>query len=77
MPTSTDNELQARLLKEIYELDHRKRKLEDAIRNLEAVHNSLQETAALRDIEAYKNRPLRHERRYNSRVTSRSSRGPV
>ena len=59
MPLSTDKELQARLLKEIYELSARKQKLEDDIRNLDAVNKSVQETAALRDIEAYKNqRPL-------------------
>ena len=55
----TDKELQARLLAEIYELSARKKKLEDDIRNLEAVNKSLQETAALREIETYKRqRPL-------------------
>lgn len=55
----TDKELQARLLEEIYELSARKKKLEDDIRNLEAVNKSLQETAALREIETYKRqRPL-------------------
>jgi hypothetical protein len=59
MPASTDKELQARLLKEIYELSARKQKLEDDIRNLDAVNKSVQERAALRDIEAYKSqRPL-------------------
>jgi len=59
MPMSVDKELQARLLKEIYELNARRRKLEDAIRSLDAVNKSLQETAALRDIEAHKSqRPL-------------------
>ncbi len=59
MPMSADKELQARLLKEIYELNARRRKLEDAIRSLDAVNKSLQETAALRDIEAHKRqRPL-------------------
>ena len=51
---SADRELQARLLKEISELYARKQKLEDDIRNLDAATNSLQKTAALRDIEAYK-----------------------
>ena len=55
MPVSTDEELQARLLKAIYELSAKKQKLEDDIRKLEAVNKSLQETAALREIEAYKN----------------------
>jgi len=59
MPKSADRELQAGLLKEIYELNARKRKLEDDIRSLDAANNSIQETAALRDIEAYKSqRPL-------------------
>ena len=49
---SADTELQARLLKETSELYARKQKVEDDIRNLEAVTNSLQKTAALRDIEA-------------------------
>ena len=56
MPLSTDRELQARLLKETSELYARKQKLEDDIRNLDAVNNSLQNTAAIRDIEAYKSR---------------------
>jgi cell division protein FtsL len=56
MPLSTDRELQARLLKETSELYARKQKLEDDIRNLDAVNNSLQDTAAIRDIEAYKSR---------------------
>ena len=54
MLQSADRELQARLLKEISELYARKQKLEDDIRNLDAATNSLQKTAALRDIEAYK-----------------------
>ena len=59
MPMSVDKALQARLLKEMYELNARRRKLEDAIRSLDAVNKSLQETAALRDIEAHKSqRPL-------------------
>ena len=59
MPMSVDKELQARLLKEIYELNARRRKLEDAIRTLDVVNNSLQEAAALRDIDAHKSqRPL-------------------
>ncbi|PYJ16393.1 MAG: hypothetical protein DME96_09875 [Verrucomicrobia bacterium] len=59
MPMSADKGPQARLLKEIYELNARRRKLEDAIRSLDAVNKSLQETAALRDIEAHKSqRPL-------------------
>jgi hypothetical protein len=60
MLQSADKELQARLLKESSELYARKQKLEEAIRSLEAVTKSLQEKAALRDIEAHKGqRPLR------------------
>lgn len=55
MPVSTDEELQARLLKAIYELSARKQKLEDDIRKLDAVNKSLQEMAAVREIETYKN----------------------
>ena len=56
---SADKGLQDRLLKEIYELNARRWKLEDAIRSLDAVNNSLQEAAALRDIDAQKSqRPL-------------------
>jgi hypothetical protein len=47
MPVSTDEELQARLLKAIYELSARKQKLEDDIRKLDAVNKSLQEMAAV------------------------------
>ena len=54
MLQSADRELQARLLKEISELYARKQKLEDSIRSVDAVTLSLHQTAALRDIEAYK-----------------------
>jgi hypothetical protein len=59
MPVSTDQELQAGILKESHELSARKRKLEDDIRHVDAVNKSIQEAAAVRDIEAYKSqRPL-------------------
>ena len=54
MPESPDKELQARILKESQELSARKQKLEDDIRDLDAVNKSLQEAAAVRDIKAYK-----------------------
>jgi hypothetical protein len=54
MPISTDTELQARLLRETSDLYARKQKLENDIRNLDAVNNSIQDTAAIRDIEAHK-----------------------
>ena len=60
MLQSADKELQARLLKEISELYARKQKVEDAIKSLEAATKSLQQTAAMRDIETHKDqRPLR------------------
>ena len=54
MAESTDKELQAKILKESHELSARKQKLEEDIRDLDAVNKSLQEAAAVRDIEAYK-----------------------
>ena len=54
MALSTDRDLQARLLKETSDLYARKQKLEDKIRNFDVLNNSLQDTAAIRDIEAYK-----------------------
>lgn len=54
MPLSTDRDLQARLLKETSDLYARKQQLEDKIRNLDVLNQSLQATAAIRDIEAYK-----------------------
>jgi hypothetical protein len=54
MPISSDTELQARLLRETFDLYARKQKLENDIRNLDAVNNSIQDTAAIRDIEAHK-----------------------
>src|SRR6266403_1796500 len=54
-----DRELQARLLKETSDLYARKQKLEADIRSLDAVNNSIQDTEALRDIEAHKSqRPM-------------------
>jgi hypothetical protein len=47
-------ELQARLLKETADLYARKQQLEDKIRNLDVLNNSLQDTAAMRDIEVHK-----------------------
>jgi hypothetical protein len=51
-----ERELQARLLKETSDLYARKQQLEDKIRNLDVLNNSLQNTAAIRDIEAHKAR---------------------
>ena len=54
MPKSPDEELQATILNESNELSARKQKLENDIRKLDAVNKSIQEAAAVRDIEAYK-----------------------
>jgi hypothetical protein len=54
MPLSTDRDLQAKLLKETSDVYARKHKLEDKIRALDLLNNSLQDTAAIRDIEAHK-----------------------
>lgn len=54
MPVFSDKEIQAGISKESHELGARKRKLEDDIRHLDEVNKSIQEAAAVRDIEAYK-----------------------
>lgn len=56
---TVDRELQARLLKETSDLYARKQKLEDDIRKLDAVNNSIQNMEVLRDIAAHKSqRPV-------------------
>jgi hypothetical protein len=55
---AVDKELQAKLLKETSELYARKQKLEDDIRKIDAVNNSIQDTEALRDIAAHKSQRL-------------------
>ena len=54
MPLSTDRDLQARLLNETSDLYARKQQLEDKIRKIDMLNNFLQDTAAIRDIEAHK-----------------------
>ena len=54
MPLSTDRDLQARLLNETSDLYARKQQLKDKIRKIDMLNNSLQDTAAIRDIEAHK-----------------------
>ena len=63
MPVPTDNELEARLRKQIYEFSLRKRKLEDDLRRLETLNKSLQEAAALREIEAHRSQVLPNNRK--------------
>jgi hypothetical protein len=56
MPTFADREFQARLLREIQEVNARKRKLEEDIRTVDAENKLLIEKAARRDIDAYRDR---------------------
>jgi hypothetical protein len=56
MSTFADRELQARLLREMQDVNARKRKLEEDIRTVDAENKLLIEKAARRDIDAYRNR---------------------
>lgn len=56
MPTLPNGEAQARLLRQIVDINEKKRKLEDDIRTLDSQNKSLMEIAARKDIEAYRNR---------------------
>jgi hypothetical protein len=58
MPKVPDTEPQPRLLKEIQENSEKKRKLEENLRTADARHKLLMDSAARRDIEAYKKRRL-------------------
>jgi hypothetical protein len=59
MPTLPDKEAQARLLRQIVDINEKKRKLEDDLRTLDSRNKSLMEIEARKDIEAYK---ARHHR---------------
>jgi hypothetical protein len=56
MPPLPKRDDQARLLIDIADVVEKKRKLEEYIKTMESLNNSLLESAAYRDIEAYKNR---------------------
>jgi hypothetical protein len=56
MPTLFTKEAQAAFFRQIIDVTEKKRKLEDYIRTVESLNASLMESAAQRDIEAYKNR---------------------
>jgi hypothetical protein len=56
MPTFADREFQARLLREIQEVNAKKRKLEEDIRTVDAVSKLLIDNAARQDIDAYRDR---------------------
>jgi hypothetical protein len=58
MSKISDSEHEARLLKESKAASEKKRKLEEDIRIADARNNLLLETAAQKDIEAYKKRSL-------------------
>ena len=56
MRTVPDTELQATLLREIIEVNEKKRKLEENLRAADVRSKLLIDSAARKDIEAYKNR---------------------
>ena len=56
MRTMPDTELQATLLREIIEVNEKKRKLEENLKTADVRSKLLTESAARKDIEAYKNR---------------------
>ena len=56
MPTLPNKEAQARLLRQIVDINEKKRKLEDDLRTLDSRNKSLMEIEARFDIEAYKTR---------------------
>jgi hypothetical protein len=56
MPTFADREFQARLLREVQEVNAKKRKLEEDIRTVDAVSKLLIDNAARQDIDAYRDR---------------------
>ena len=56
MRTVPDTELQATLLREIIEVNEKKRKLEENLRSADVRSKLLIDSAARKDIEAYKNR---------------------
>jgi hypothetical protein len=67
MPTLPNKETQTSLLRQIVEMNEKKRKLEDYIRAVDSVNKSLIETEARKDIEAYKNRQARSKGAISSR----------
>ena len=56
MRTMPDTELQATLLREIIEVNEKKRKLEENLRSADVRSKLLIDSAARKDIETYKNR---------------------
>lgn len=52
----SDTELQARRLREIIDLNEKRRKIEEDLRTADVKNKLLIESAARKDIEAYKNR---------------------
>jgi hypothetical protein len=52
----SDTELQTRLLREIIDLNEKRRKIEADLRTADVKNKLLIESAARKDIEAYKNR---------------------
>lgn len=54
MPTLPNQEVQAQILRQIVEANDAKRKLEDSIKAVDSRNRSMMESAAKKDIEAYK-----------------------
>jgi hypothetical protein len=54
MPAPPKADLQASTSKETVDVNEKKRELEDHIKTVDSLHNSLTEDAAQREIEAYK-----------------------
>ncbi len=70
MRTVPDTELQATLLREIIEVNEKKRKLEENLRSADVRSKLLIDSAARKDIEAYKNRHMVAEVAYFATMTA-------
>lgn len=70
MRTVPDTELQATLLREVIEVNEKKRKLEENLRAADVRSKLLIDSAARKDIEAYKNRHVIAEVAYFAMMTA-------
>jgi len=70
MRTVADTELQATLSREIIEVNEKKRKLEENLRTADVRSKLLIDSAARKDIEAYKNRHMVAEVAYFATMTA-------
>jgi TorA maturation chaperone TorD len=67
MPAPPKADLQASTSKETVDVNQKKRELEDHIKTVDSLHNSLTENAAQREIEAYKTELEEKERHKETR----------